>query len=694
MGTKINCTTVYQNLSRQKATVLAFHGEAKESSKGMRAMFRKISTIAIGLMMVVAIVAIVCAPPAYAANRIQRMTNNSTDDKDPSLYNGTIAWSGWDGHDYEIYYWNGTTTQQMTDNFYDDTSPSLYNGTIAWAGYTNYNDSRINYWNGSSVIQVPNPPSMGDARSYNPSLYDGKIAWETEHDDEHLISYWDGGYSTTTLDPVHISYGARYHPSVYNGTVAFSLGNDIWYWDGSVYNLITPGILTGAEPSLYDGEVVYATSEIFRWGGFDNNRITRLTYSSGPDYDPSFHNGGIAWVAAEAWNSPGEICYLAAGSNVIQQITNNSTSDGAVSLFNGTMAWMNYDGNDWEIYYYGPLANRDFSGTSGNTAEVGIGNFYDSSYNAAEGTVETGNFHNSSHNDGVISGDATFSDSSYNIGTIQGNAIFNGLSWNEGIVQGNATFNDSSENRGTIYGNGEFWNYSKNYGPIYGNVTLYGHHYIMGNVSGAILTGIGSNISGKIFCSILKGNGRLSNATIDISSGHIIAPGFSPGNLTVSGGTATWSGGGTYEWQLYNTGLAAGIGWDLITLTDNALLEILATPLFKFNIDIEGLSHIEPDVVGNPIGFDPLQNYSWMILDGTDGAAITTFSTDKFAISVNGISGVNASNFSLSMQDNNIMLNYTTSGPSTVPEPATVFTILGGLVMAGYRRVFKRVKKG
>jgi uncharacterized repeat protein (TIGR03803 family) len=34
------------------------------------------------------------------------------------------------------------------------------------------------------------------------------------------------------------------------------------------------------------------------------------------------------------------------------------------------------------------------------------------------------------------------------------------------------------------------------------------------------------------------------------------------------------------------------------------------------------------------------------------------------------------------------------NGGGPVPEPATVFTILGGLFMAGYRKVFKRVKKG
>ena len=54
------------------------------------------------------------------------------DNKAPSLYEGTIAWQSWDGHDWEIFYWDGTSVMQVTDNDVDDTAPSLYNGSIAW----------------------------------------------------------------------------------------------------------------------------------------------------------------------------------------------------------------------------------------------------------------------------------------------------------------------------------------------------------------------------------------------------------------------------------------------------------------------------------------------------------------------------------------------------------------------------------
>jgi hypothetical protein len=64
-----------------------------------------------------------------------RITNRPNyDDKNPSLYNGNIAWQGIDenGTDYEIFYFDGTSIQQVTDNNYDDINPSLYNGILVW----------------------------------------------------------------------------------------------------------------------------------------------------------------------------------------------------------------------------------------------------------------------------------------------------------------------------------------------------------------------------------------------------------------------------------------------------------------------------------------------------------------------------------------------------------------------------------
>jgi hypothetical protein len=52
----------------------------------------------------------------------------------PCLYAGTVVYEIWDGHDWEIRYWDGSTTLNITDNDFDDGDPSLYGTIIAWTG--------------------------------------------------------------------------------------------------------------------------------------------------------------------------------------------------------------------------------------------------------------------------------------------------------------------------------------------------------------------------------------------------------------------------------------------------------------------------------------------------------------------------------------------------------------------------------
>ncbi len=95
------------------------------------------------------------APVAYEFD-VTQLTINETNDHSPTVYNNAIAWKGWDGHDWEIYYWEGDSILQITDNTIDESDPSLYDGTIAWRGYDG-NDWEIFYWDGGSLDYGPSP---------------------------------------------------------------------------------------------------------------------------------------------------------------------------------------------------------------------------------------------------------------------------------------------------------------------------------------------------------------------------------------------------------------------------------------------------------------------------------------------------------------------------------------------------------
>jgi len=110
----------------------------------------------------------------------------------PSLYNGSIAWTGFEspGDGGEIYYWDGENAIKLTDNSYMDIYPSLYDGTIAWSGRDSIDgDLEIFYWNGEEVIQITN----NNYTDQLPSLYNGTIAWDATDGTDTELFYWDGG---------------------------------------------------------------------------------------------------------------------------------------------------------------------------------------------------------------------------------------------------------------------------------------------------------------------------------------------------------------------------------------------------------------------------------------------------------------------------------------------------------------------
>ena len=280
---------------------------------------------------------------------IFRLTNNTTNDSDPSLYNGTVAWIGIGGSDDDIFYWDGSTTVNVSDNaFCCDDYPSLFNGAIAWEG-SDFSDSEIYYWNGTNITKVTDN-NVSDKR---PSHYNGTVAWEGGDGNDFEIYFWNG---TTTIN---VSNSNDYDDlaSLHNGTIFWRRwdGNDyeIFFWDGNTTTQITNNNTDEERPSNYNGTVAWVASdgndfEIYYWNGTSTTQVTNN--GTNDDY-PSLYNGTIAWQASDGNDL--EIYYWDGTS--ISTVTNNSSDDTNPSLYNGRIAFV----NNSEIYYAIPGSADD-----------------------------------------------------------------------------------------------------------------------------------------------------------------------------------------------------------------------------------------------------------------------------------------------------------------------------------------------
>jgi hypothetical protein len=94
---------------------------------------------------------------ATAVDCPTQLTNNSYGDYWPKINdNGYVVWRGFDGSDYEIFLYDGTTTTQITNNSYDDKYTQINdNGYVVWAG-SDGSDDEIFLYDGATTTQITN----------------------------------------------------------------------------------------------------------------------------------------------------------------------------------------------------------------------------------------------------------------------------------------------------------------------------------------------------------------------------------------------------------------------------------------------------------------------------------------------------------------------------------------------------------
>lgn len=63
---------------------------------------------------------------------VMRLTNNYYPDNSPSIDGGRIAWQGYDGDDWEIFLYDGSTVSRVTSNITNDSNPILVNNKLVW----------------------------------------------------------------------------------------------------------------------------------------------------------------------------------------------------------------------------------------------------------------------------------------------------------------------------------------------------------------------------------------------------------------------------------------------------------------------------------------------------------------------------------------------------------------------------------
>jgi hypothetical protein len=333
-------------------------------------------------------------PVITVADLYTQLTNNTEDDYYPQIHKGQVAWQGWDGSDWEIYFWDGVSTIQITNNSLYDRPPQMHNGQIVWSAYDG-NDDEIFFWDGVTTTQLTN----NTYNDWRPQIHNGQLVWDGSDGTDYEIFFWDGVTTTqltnnTTTDmlpQIHngqvvwmgdeiffwdgvsttqlTNNGTGGYPQIHNGQVVWHSADDIFFWDGVSTTQITNNALNNSFPEIDNGQIVWAggpgggTLEVFFWDGVSTTQLTNNNYN---DHDPQIQNGQVVWMGH---NGDDREVFFWDGVST-RQLTSNTYADAFPQMDNGQIVWHGDDGADYEIILWTDLefCEGDSVGLIANTA--------------------------------------------------------------------------------------------------------------------------------------------------------------------------------------------------------------------------------------------------------------------------------------------------------------------------------------
>lgn len=208
----------------------------------------------------------------------------------------------------------------------------------------------------------------------------------------------------------------------------------------------------------------------------------------------------------------------------------------------------------------------------------------------------------------------------------------------------------------------------------------------------------GGNSSVKIGLGGRLGGNAIILGDLLQESGSILGPGNSPGIIQVQG-DVTLAGGAIYEVEAIRVGSIAnpageGTDYDTTTVGGDLILSNLSSTqryiIRLVSIDADSDNVVAEDFVPT-VDFDlVLFSVAGVIdLGGktlSDLFVIETNAVGKSFLAADGVTPIDASRFSVSIENSNLVLNY-----SAIPEPSTYGLMVGGLALA--LAAFRRRRK-
>ncbi|GAB6185874.1 GEVED domain-containing protein [Thermopirellula anaerolimosa] len=283
------------------------------------------------------------------------LTLNSVNDYDFSVWQDRVVWETFDGQDWEIYLFDGTSTRRLTDNTTDDRFASIHGHYVVWSGFDGQ-DYEIYLYdiNTDSTRKLTD----NDFDDKDPQVSDDLVAWWGNPGGVQQIFAYDiaaGG------DPINISNNGfnNYLPVVSGRNVAWyafdGFDNEIYVYAYGSTRRVTNNTLDDRFPRIDGNNVVWQQHDGGDWEialyDIATNTTTILTSNNRDDMHPEISGNNVVWEGNDGTDL--EIYYinLNLGPASLRKVTDNNVPDELPRVHGNELVWHAFVNGNWEVYY-------------------------------------------------------------------------------------------------------------------------------------------------------------------------------------------------------------------------------------------------------------------------------------------------------------------------------------------------------
>jgi autotransporter-associated beta strand protein len=568
---------------------------------------------------------------------------------------GALASGGADFHDNAVL--NAAVENAISNylglNFYDNSKLKASAGSVT-AGFTSfYNSSSLEAseamavnggfqdFYGSSVLKAVVEDSVrgGFQTFHGNSSLEASVTravtggGQTFYDDSTLK------VSAKNAVEAYSVYFYEHSALEFSGEGTLEAGN-FYFYDNSQLKASAAGVVSGGTQNFNGNSSLEATVSGALSGGtqnfYDHSRLDALVDGAVSGGTQSFYGDGL------------QIDVAGAISGGTQYFYNDSTLDITVAggVRGGTQYFVgnkNFDvdvanavvggeqivqGVSLNANVTNALSGGTIRAASGSTINVNANNAINGSNIAFEGN---GSLALNGHNATVGGINDNYNWSPGSIGSASASSVVLTIAPTSGSwsYYGNIAETDGAI---SVVKGGAGMQFLSGDNSYTGGTTISGGQ-LFANSNTALGTGLVTVESGGT----LGGSATLANTVIVSGT---VSPGYEPGSRgTLTTGSETWNGGGSYLWDI-----AAYYDYDILQINGTLSLTNTADDRFTIKVDSHGV-----------LPFDPYNNYSWDIVTTSDG--ISGFDASAFRIDTSDFVSPGGS-FKLVMDGNLLRLEF------------------------------------